>query len=69
MNMFRNLLAAFLVVFALGLVFTDPNKWDWWIRLGPTAVNVLHICIEFKPFVIGVCVVLALALFMTRKSY
>lgn len=69
MNMFRNLFCAFLVIFSLGLLFTDPNKWDWFNRLGPDAVNILHICIQFRPFVVGACLVVALALFMTRKQY
>jgi hypothetical protein len=69
MNMFRNLLSLFLVIFALALVFTDPSKWDWFTRFGPDAVNFLTICVEFKPFVVGACIVVALALFMTRKAY
>jgi hypothetical protein len=69
MNMFRNLLAIFLVVFALGLAFGDPDHWTFLDRGGPDVVNILHICIQFRPFVIGGCLVLALAIFMTRKQY
>ena len=69
MNMFRNLFAVFLIVFAIGLVFGNPDGWTWWQRLGPEATNVLNVCITFKPFVVGGCVVIALALFMTRKQY
>ena len=69
MNMFRNLLAAFLLVFGLGLVFGDPDHWTWVDHAGPNAVDALRFCVQFKPFVVGACLVIALALFMTRKQY
>jgi hypothetical protein len=69
MNMFRNLLILFLLVLGFGLIFGDPDHWTWLDRLGPTAVNVLKVCIQFKPFVVGACFIVSLALFMTKKIY
>jgi hypothetical protein len=69
MNMFRNLLAAFLMLFALGLVFGNPDHWTWVDRAGPDAVDVLRACVMFRPFVVAGCIVVSLALFMTRKQY
>jgi hypothetical protein len=69
MNMFRNLLAAALLAFGLGLVFGSPEHWSWVDGIGPQAASALRACITFKPFVVGTCIVLALALFLTRKSY
>ncbi len=69
MNMFRNLLMLFLLAFGFGLLFGDPDHWTWVDHAGPTAVDVLHVCIQFKPFVVGACFVLTLALFMTKKKY
>lgn len=69
MNMFRNLLSTFLLVFGLGLVFGSPQNWSWFESMGPVATDFLHICITFRPFVVAACIVLALALFMTKKQY
>ena len=69
MNMFRNLLAAFLLIFGIGLFFGDPDKWTWINTGGPNAVIFLRWCIEFRPFVVAFCGVTAVALWMTRKQY
>jgi hypothetical protein len=69
MNMFRSLFALFLIAFAIGLVFGNPDGWTWWQRLGPSATSALSFCVTFKPFVVGGCIVVALAIFMTRKQY
>ena len=69
MNMFRNLLILFLMVFGFALVFSDPNNWSFIQRAGPQAVDFLKICATFKPFVIIACFTVALALFMTKKVY
>jgi hypothetical protein len=69
MNMFRNLVSAFLLAYAAGLVFGDPDKWTWIDAAGPTAVYLVHESVTFRPFVVGACVVIATALWMTRKQY
>jgi hypothetical protein len=69
MNMFRNLLTALLLAYALGLVFGNPDKWTWVDAAGPNAVYLLRESIEFRPYVVGACVVVAVALWMTRKQY
>lgn len=69
MNMFRNLLALVLIAFAIGLAFGDPEHWTWVDRAGPNAVDVLRGCVQFRPFVIAGCVVIAITLFMTRKQF
>jgi uncharacterized membrane protein len=68
MNMFRNLLVLFLIVFGFALIFGQPDQWTFLDRWAD-AVNVLHVIITFKPFVVIACFVLALGLFMTRKIY
>ena len=69
MNMFRNLLTLALIIFAIALVFGSPEKWSWIDSLGGTAVTVLRVCIQFRAFVVVGCVVVSLALWMTRKQY
>ena len=69
MIMFRNLLTLALFLFALGLVFGKPDSWTWVALAGAYPVNALRFCIEFKPFVDLGCIVVCLALFMTRKQY
>jgi hypothetical protein len=69
MNMFRNLFAAALFIFALGLAFGDPDKWTWVDLGGATVVDAFRVCVQFRPFVIAGCIVVAVALFLTRKQY
>jgi hypothetical protein len=69
MNMFRNLLTLFLIVFAIGLCFGDPDKWNWVALGGANAVDLLRYCVQFRPFVVAFCGVVAVALWMTRKQY
>lgn len=69
MNMFRNLLICFLLLFGFGLLLGDPEHWTWLDRAGPQVVDALHVCITFRPFVVIACFVISLALFMTKKKY
>jgi hypothetical protein len=69
MNMFRNLFSLFLIFVAVSLVVSTPSDWPPLQRLGPDFLDVLKTLQTFRPFVIGACVVIAVALFMTRKNY
>ena len=50
-------------------VFGDPDKWTWIDAAGPTAVYIVRESVTFRPFVVGACVVISTALWMTRKQY
>jgi hypothetical protein len=69
MNMFRDLLCLLFLAFGFGLIFTDPNNWSWAQRAGPGVTSFLHVCGDFKPFIIVACFIITVALFMTRKKY
>ena len=69
MNMFRNLLCLFLLLVGFSLMFANPSDWPPLQRLGPDFLNAVKMCETFRPFVIGACFVIAVALFMTRKIY
>ncbi len=69
MNMFRSLFCLFLIFVAVSLMISNPSDWPPLQRLGPDFLNVLKGAQTFRPFVIGACVVTAVALFMTRKQY
>jgi ABC-type transport system involved in cytochrome bd biosynthesis fused ATPase/permease subunit len=69
MNMFRNLLCLFLIVVGVSLMISNPSDWAPLQRLGPDFLNVVKGAETFRPFVIGACFVIAVALFMTRKQY
>jgi hypothetical protein len=69
MNMFRNLLCLFLIALGTSLIVSNPTDWPIIQRMGPDVLNVFKVCETFRPFVIGACYVVAIALFMTRKIY
>jgi hypothetical protein len=69
MNMFRNLLTMVLFGLGIGVWMTDPTTWKWVDPAGPYVVNAVRFLGETKPFSIIILMVLAVALFMTRKQY
>lgn len=69
MNMFRNLLCLFLIAVGICFIVGNPTEWAFVQRCGPNVLDVLKVCWTFRPFVVIACFVVALALFMTRKSY
>ncbi len=69
MNMFRNLLTLIFLALGIGLWVSDPTGWRWAAPAGAYVVNALNFLGEAKPFSVIILLVLALALFMTRKQY
>ena len=72
MNMIRNILTA--AIFALGVaLWFLPNaqgqEWQWVNLLGGQAVMALNFLLSAEPISSIVCLVIATALFMTRKQY
>jgi hypothetical protein len=69
MNMFRNLLTVILLALGIGLFMSDPGTWHWADPAGPMVVQALRFLGEMKPFSYIILLVVALALFMTRKQF
>ena len=69
MNMFRNILTVMFLALGLGLWFIPSDDWKWVDILGCQAVMALHVLDLMQPFTTIVCIVIATALFMTRKQY
>jgi len=69
MNMFRDLFTILFFGLGIGILMTDPADWHWVEPAGPHAVDFVRFLSEAKPFSYVVCLVLGLALFMTRKQY
>jgi hypothetical protein len=69
MNMFRNLLTLALIALGLGLWFTDPATWHWVDLGGVYAVDTVRFLADTKPFSVVILLVIALALWMTRKQF
>ena len=73
MNMFRNILT--VVIFALGtaLWFVPTDQWKWLDFLGNEVGGQAIMAVDFlerlEPFSTILCLVIATALFMTRKQY
>jgi hypothetical protein len=69
MNMFRNLLTVILMALGFGVWLSDPTTWKWADPAGPYVVEALQFLAATKPFSVIILLVLALALFITRKQY
>jgi hypothetical protein len=69
MNMFRNLLTIGCIALAAGLWFGKPDEWRWPIVGGPYVVNAISFLDQMRPLSEIVLLVIATALFMTRKQY
>jgi hypothetical protein len=69
MNMFRNILTAMFFALGLGLWFIPAGDWQWVDMMGGQAVVALHFMFDAQPFSTIVFLVIATALFMTRKQY
>ena len=67
--MFRNLLTLALLALGVGLFLSDPTTWQWADTGGPYVVEALKFLQELKPFSYILLLVMAVALFMTRKQY
>lgn len=69
MNMFRHIFTIAILAFGVGLWFLGPDDWKWADLGGPYVVNAISFCYQSKPFSVIICLVVATALFMTRKQY
>jgi len=69
MNMFRNLLTLALLALGIGILVSNPDDWKWAVSGGPYVVNALHFLGQAKPFSEILLIVVAVALWMTRKQY
>jgi hypothetical protein len=69
MNMFRNILMVTFLVLGLSLWFIPTVDWKWVDYLGGQAVMTLNFLSDAQPLSTIVCIVIATALFMTRKQY
>jgi hypothetical protein len=69
MNMFRNLLTVALLALGIGIGVSDPTGWRWADPGGPYVVIALNFLSETRPFSPMVIIVVAVALFMTRKQF
>jgi len=69
MNMIRNLLTLAIFALGIGLWFVPTVQWSWVNLLGGQAVMALDFMGKTEPFSSIICLVIATALFMTRKQY
>lgn len=69
MNMFRNILTVACLCLGISLWVLPEDQWRWVDLLGSQAVTALNLMRAIEPFSSTVLIVVALALFMTRKQY
>jgi hypothetical protein len=69
MNMFRNILTVAFFALGTALWFVPLEEWNWVNLLGGQAVMSLEFLFKAQPFSTLICLVVATALFMTRKQY
>jgi hypothetical protein len=69
MNMFRDIAILVLLALGIGLMVGDPENWTWVELGGSYALDALSFLIKGRPFSELICMVLALAMFMTRLKY
>ncbi len=69
MNMFRDITIFALMGLGFGLLFTDPDTWNWATVGGAYLVQAIAFLSAARPFSPIICFALALALFMTRLKY
>lgn len=69
MNMFRHIFTVAFLALGIALWVVKLDDWAWVHILGPDAISVIVILLNFQPFSTLVCVVVAVALFMTRKQF
>jgi hypothetical protein len=69
MNMLRNILTVAFLAMGLCLWFIPVENWTWVDHFGGQAVMALDFLSKAQPFSTIIFVVIATALFMTRKQY
>ncbi len=69
MNMLRNILTVACFAFAICLWYIPTDEWKWVDLLGGQAVLALNFIGKCEPFSTIIFMVIATALFMTRKQF
>ena len=69
MNMFRNILTVVTLAFGRRLYFLPIEDWTWLDAFGPEPITWVDLLLKAQPFPTIVLMVVAVALFMTRKQY
>jgi uncharacterized membrane protein YkgB len=69
MNQFRDITMFALIAIGISFLITEPENWNWISMCGGYVVSGVQFMATIRPFGTIICMVLALALFMTRIKY
>ena len=69
MNMFRHIATVAFMALGISLYIVPQDQWQWVSAFGAQTVFALNFLFSAEPFSSIICVVIATALFMTRKQY